>query len=84
MKMYGKIMNEDGKKSFPLNEETGKIWLERSITQWPSYLWINPLPRKYWGFSESTNIIKEIFSSRMVTLSIEGIENGIELLTKNK
>ena len=66
------------------NEETGKIWLERSITQWPSYLWINPLPRKYWGFSESTNIIKEIFSSRMVTLSIEGIENGIELLTKNK
>ena len=39
----------------------GKIWLERAITQWPSYIWINPVIEKYWEYSESTMIIKDIF-----------------------
>ena len=31
------------------NDETGKVWLERVISKWPSSLWINPNPEEYWG-----------------------------------
>ena len=64
------------------NEESGKVWLKRAIHQWPSNLWINPMPTKNWEFSFSVSIIKEIFDNRMVTLSAEGIKQGIRLLEK--
>ena len=80
MSPYEILSHGGGNEHF--NEETGKVWLERAINQWPSYLWINPLPKKYWHFSESTNIINTIFLKRMVTLSLKGIEQGIKFLTK--
>ena len=64
------------------NEESGKVWLKRAIHQWPSNLWINPMPTKDWEFSYSVSIIKKIFDNRMVTLSAEGIKQGIRLLAK--
>ena len=44
------------------NHEAGKTWLERAIKNWPSNVWINPLPEQYWDLSHSNGIIKEIFS----------------------
>ena len=64
------------------NEETGQVWLNRARNQWPSNLWINPTPKKHWKFSQSTNIIKEIFSNRMVPLSLKGIDEGTKILSK--
>ena len=64
------------------NHESGQVWLERAITQWPSNVWINPTLEKYWNHSQSTSIIKEIFSNRMVPLSIKGIEEGTKILSK--
>ena len=64
------------------NQEPGQVWLERAITQWPSNIWINPTLEKYWNHSQSTSIIKEIFSNRMVPLSIKGIEEGTKILSK--
>jgi len=64
------------------NQEPGQVWLERAITQWPSNVWINPTLEKYWNHSQSTSIIKEIFSNRMVPLSVKGIEEGTKILSK--
>ena len=64
------------------NQESGQVWLERAITQWPSNVWINPTLEKYWNYSQSTSIIKEIFSNRMVPLSVKGIEEGTKILSK--
>jgi uncharacterized protein with von Willebrand factor type A (vWA) domain len=64
------------------NQEPGQVWLERAITQWPSNVWINPTLEKYWNYSQSTSIIKEIFSNRMVPLSVKGIEEGTKILSK--
>ena len=66
------------------NEEAGKVWLERAINQWPSNLWINPTPEDYWGYSESTTIIKKIFLNKMVPLSLKGIEEGTRILSKTR
>ena len=51
------------------NKESGQVWLERAITHWPSSVWINPTNLEYWNYSQSTNIIKNIFSNRMVPLN---------------
>ena len=64
------------------NQEPGQVWLERAITQWPSNVWINPTLEKHWNYSQSTSIIKEIFSNRMVPLSVKGIEEGTKILSK--
>ena len=64
------------------NQEPGQVWLERAITQWPSNVWINPTLEKHWNHSQSTSIIKEIFSNRMVPLSVKGIEEGTKILSK--
>ena len=64
------------------NQESGQAWLERAITQWPSNLWINPILEEHWNYSQSTNIIKDIYSNRMVPLSLKGIDEGTRLLSK--
>ena len=64
------------------NQETGQVWLERAISQWPSNVWINPTQEQHWSYSQSTNIIKEIFSNKMVPLSIKGIEEATKILSK--
>ena len=64
------------------NEEPGNVWLERAISQWPSNLWINPIPEDQWDLSQSTSLIKEIFQNRMVPLTVEGIEKGTKILSK--
>ena len=65
-----------------INDETGSVWLERAVEQWPSNLWINPTPKNEWEFSHSTSLIKEIFMNRMVPLTIQGIEEGTKILSK--
>ena len=62
------------------NEEPGRVWLERAITQWPSYIWINPVIEKYWEYSESTMIIKDILKNRMVPLTVDGIDKATRIL----
>ena len=64
------------------NQEAGQVWLERAITQWPSNVWINPTQEQHWNYSQSTHMIKEIFSDRMVPLSLKGIEEATKILSK--
>lgn len=80
MSPYEILASGGGNEHF--NEEPGKIWLERARNQWSSNLWINPIPKHKWSYSESTYIIREIFSENMVPLSLEGIEEGIDILSK--
>ena len=62
------------------NKVPGKDWLQRAITQWNSYLWINPVPQKYWNYTQSIEIINKIFSDRMVPLSLSGLDKGMRQL----
>ena len=78
MSPYEILMPGGGNEHF--NDETGKVWLERVISKWPSSLWINPNPEEYWKSYHSTKIIKEIFNQRMVPLSIKGIKEGTRIL----
>ena len=80
MSPYEIVIPGGGNEHF--NDEPGRVWLERAITQWPSYIWINPVIEKYWEYSESTMIIKDIFKNRMVPLTLDGIDKATRILAK--
>ena len=62
------------------NEEAGQTWLTRAHEQWPNHLWINPLDERYWPYTQSIQMIQEIFGAdRMVPMTLSGIETGMKL-----
>ena len=62
------------------NNETGRIWLQRARNQWPNNIWINPAQEDYWKYTQSTVILQNIFESRMVPLTLNGLDEGMKLL----
>ncbi|SLN44292.1 VWA domain containing CoxE-like protein [Falsiruegeria litorea R37] len=64
------------------NPESGQVWLERARDQWNSNLWINPVPEKYWDYTHSISMIREIFADNMVPMTLSGLERGMKELTR--
>jgi len=64
------------------NAEAGQVWLQRARDQWASNLWINPIPEKYWNYTHSITMIKEIFEDNMVPMTLAGLETGMRELTR--
>ncbi|MCZ4267924.1 VWA domain-containing protein [Rhodobacteraceae bacterium R_SAG6] len=64
------------------NKEAGQVWLERARAQWSSHLWINPVPEKFWEYTHSIQMIREIFEDRMVPMTLDGLERGMRELTR--
>ena len=62
------------------NAEAGQVWLQRARAQWPNHLWINPVPEKYWGYTQSIQMISQIFEDQMVPMTLAGIETGMRNL----
>ena len=62
------------------NNETGRIWLQRARNQWPNNIWINPAQEDYWKYTQSTVILKDMFESRMIPLTLNGLDEGMKLL----
>lgn len=64
------------------NKEAGNVWLTRAINQWPQAVWINPIREKYWGYTHSIGMIRELFSDRMYPLTLGGIEQATKELIR--
>jgi len=65
------------------NAEAGSVWLNRAREQWKSNLWINPVPEKYWPYTQSIAMVQEIFGKdAMVTMTLEGLSRGMKALTQ--
>ncbi|MFB1023903.1 MAG: VWA domain-containing protein [Octadecabacter sp.] len=64
------------------NQEAGQTWLERARDQWPNHLWLNPLDQRYWQYTQSVQMIRQLFGDdRMVPMTLAGIEKGMKVLT---
>ena len=62
------------------NPEAGQVWLQRACAQWPNHLWINPVPQAHWGYTQSIRLIAQIFTDRIVPMTLEGLSTGIKAL----
>jgi uncharacterized protein with von Willebrand factor type A (vWA) domain len=64
------------------NQESGQAWLERVCAQWPSHLWINPTPERFWDHSHSIRLIRALMGERMVPMTLDGIARGTKELSR--
>ena len=62
------------------NEESGAVWMHRITNTYPASIWLNPVPEKQWGYSQSTKIIKELMNDRMYPLTLEGLDDAMREL----
>ena len=62
------------------NNETGRTWLQRARNQWPNNIWINPVQEDYWKYTQSTVVLQDMFENRMVSLTLNGLDEGMKLL----
>ena len=66
------------------NEEPGIVWMERVKAQWPNIVWLNPVPKEYWKYTQTIGLIKEFLKDRMYPLTIEGIGDMVKTLKRGK
>ena len=62
------------------NKIAGKDWLFKAISQWESHMWINPVPKKYWDYTQTIKMVSDIFSGKMVPLTLGGLDKGMKQL----
>src|SRR6202045_3608572 len=65
-----------------VNEEAGSVWLERVTRTYPHAVWLNPAAQRHWDYSESTTIVRRLFSERMYPITIEGLEAAMKELVR--
>jgi uncharacterized protein with von Willebrand factor type A (vWA) domain len=63
------------------NTISGEDWLRRARDQWPNSVWLNPVPEKYWPYTQSIGMIQCIFDNRMAPMTLDGISAGMKLIT---
>jgi len=64
------------------NEEPGAMWLRRVRQTWKHVVWLNPVPEPYWAYTYSIGMIRDLMHGRMVPLTLEGLEVGMQELTR--
>jgi len=64
------------------NEEAGAVWMQRLAATYPAAVWLNPTPEQYWGYSASTQIVRELMTERMYPLTLEGLDDAMRTLSR--
>jgi len=64
------------------NQEPGQVWLKRVTNNWNKTVWLNPVPEKYWGYTQSISMINQLMDNRMYPLTIEGLDAAMKELVK--
>jgi len=64
------------------NEESGQVWLTRTLEHFHKVAWLNPTPEAYWQHSHSTALIRHLFCDRMFPMTLSGLEAATRQLTR--
>ena len=64
------------------NEEAGAIWMQRVMDTFERVIWINPILEEHWEYSMSVALARKLVDDQMFPLTVSGIENGMNYLTK--
>ena len=64
------------------NEEAGAIWLDRVVQIYEHVTWLNPVAQKHWDYTPSIGLIQQIFSNRMYSLTLGGLDAAMRELNR--
>ena len=62
------------------NEEAGAVWLQRLNEIYDKVVWLNPTPERFWNYTQSVQMVKELLGDRMFPLTIEGLDKAMKEL----
>ena len=65
-----------------MNPEPGALWLQRLTQVYEHAIWLNPTPEKYWSYTPSNDMIKQLFAERMYPLTLEGLDSAMRELVR--
>ncbi|MBN9079978.1 MAG: VWA domain-containing protein [Rhizobiales bacterium 62-17] len=64
------------------NPEAGAVWLDRVTRTYPHAVWLNPVPRNQWRYTQSIKLIEAAMEGRMFPLTIKGLEEAMRELVR--
>ena len=64
------------------NEESGEVWLKRTLDIYQKAVWLNPVPEKHWDYTPSIQIVRQIFTNRMFPLTLDGLDRAMRELNR--
>lgn len=63
------------------NEESGEVWLRRVLDKWNNAIWLNPVEERVWKYTQSTQMINQLFAGRMFPMTLSGLDQGLKELS---
>ena len=64
------------------NDEPGALWLERVTRTYPACVWLNPVPEREWGFTQSITMVHQLMGGRMYPLTLDGLDRATRELAR--
>ena len=64
------------------NDEAGETWLRRARDQWPTSVWLNPVPERAWRYTQSVQLIRNLFGAQMFPMTLGGLDDAMKALTR--
>ena len=64
------------------NEEAGSAWMQRISRSFDKLIWLNPVDEKYWHYTPSILMLRELVEGNMYPLTLAGLEKAVGFLAK--
>ena len=64
------------------NEEAGEVWFRRLKQTYEKLVWLNPLPREEWEWTQSIAMIERLTEGHMYPLTLAGLEEAMQFLSR--
>ena len=64
------------------NDEAGAVWIERVLRNYPSSVWLNPVPEREWDYTHSIGMMRQLMGGRMYPLTLDGLDRAMRELVR--
>jgi uncharacterized protein with von Willebrand factor type A (vWA) domain len=64
------------------NDEAGAVWMQRLTNTYPAAVWLNPVEERYWSYTGSIRIVRELMQDRMYPLTLAGLDDAMRTLSR--
>lgn len=64
------------------NEKPGRYWFEKLTAHFEKVVWLNPVPKDQWRYTQSIEICQHLTEGQMYPMTIEGLVDAMAHLSK--
>lgn len=65
-----------------MNEEPGATWMQRVTESFSKVVWLNPVEKHYWPYTQSIEIVQRLLQGRMYPMTLVGLGQAIGQLQR--